>query len=480
MQPLLQNLESFVVLAGVNGSCFCNVGLGWNPAPIGFFERLGYAHDVRFAWAASAIAALGILLPAWAWIRHRWQRRGRVAYQCPRCRYDLRGIVHDRTYPLQCSECALDILSEHELTTPRRGWKLTGIALLLFTVAYLTVIWPEVQRDGWTRLVPSTVLVLQPMDVTAWTDVRLGNPYRPPVRPLSPPDALVARLYRGGLWRWQEWLLFKRIERSCRARDNYGITPAQYDMAVTLFTTPADAPDEETLAERMARFAESTGVAFVIDAESLAVDDWHGRDLVQPAPINATVADAMDRLFARYEWAADTCWDITPDGVVVVGYSNAASTTRTRLYDVSLLVGESFGLARLEFLTALEDLVLETIEPDHWVVNGGTSNTLFGIGDHLVVVARARVHFQIERLLDNLAAANEAELDPVPPYRLVAPRQLTVRSEYALGLLDYVRIERTISTQTLRAAGPTFSDGVTAEELNACDRAAFGLLDRLR
>ena len=90
------------------------------------------------------------------------------------------------------------------------------------------------------------------------------------------------------------------------------------------------------------------------------------------------------------------------------------------------------------------------------------------------------MHFQIEHLLDNLAAAIEAELDPVPPYRLVAPRQLTVRTEYALGLLDHVRIERTISTQTLRAAGPTFSDGVTAEELNACDRAAFGLLDRHR
>ena len=465
-------------MAGVNGSCFCNAGLGWSPAPLGFFQRLGYAHDVRFAWAASAIAAIGILLVTWAWFHHRRRRRGRVAYQCPRCRYDLRGIVQDRTYPLQCSECALDINSEHELTTPRRGRKITGIALLLFTLAYLTFIWPEVQRDGWTRLVPSTVLVLQPMDVKAWTNARLV--YRPPVQPLSPPDALAARLYGGRLWQWHEWVLFKRIERSCRARDNYGITSGQYDIAVSLFTTPADAPDQETLAERMARFAESTGVAFVIDARSLAVDGWHGDDFVQPAPIDATVAGAMDRLFDRGSWFAGTGWDITPDGVVVAGITNAASTTRTRLYDVSLLVDESSGRTAMESMTGLEELVLETIEPDYWIVHGGTANTLFGVGGHLVVVATARVHFQIELLLEDLAAAIEAEFDPVPPYSLVAARQLTVRSEYTLGVLDYVRIERAISTETLRVAGPSFSDGVTAEELDACNRAAFGLLDRLR
>ncbi len=464
MQLLFQSLGSFVALTGGSDS--------------GFFRRLGYTHDVRFAWAASAIAAFGILLVTWAWFRHRWRQRGRVAYQCPRCRYDLRGIVQDKAYPWQCSECALDITSEHVLTTPRRGRRLPGIALLLFTAAYLTVIWPEVQRDGWTRLVPSTVLVLQPMDVTAWTDARLG-PFRSLVRPLSLPDTLVARLYRGDLWSWQEWLLFKRIERSCRARENYGITPAQYDIAVSLFTTPADAPDEETRAGRLARFAESTGVDFVIDAQSLAADYWHGHDLVLPARINATVAGAMDRLVDRDEWVVSACWDITPDGVVVLGSSNVASTTRMRLYDVSLLVPDSSGLAGVESLTALEDLILETIEPDYWIANGGTANALFGIADHLVVVARARVHFRIELLLDNLAVATEAEFDPVPPYRLIGPRPLTVTSEYTLGLLDYVRIERTISTATLRAAGPTFSDGVTAEELNACDRAAFGLFDRL-
>jgi len=468
------------VSAGISDSCFCHTGIGWNPAAIGFFQRLGYAHDVRFAWAASAIAGLGILLAAWAWFRHRSRHHGRVPYQCPRCRYDLRGIVQERSYPLQCSECALDIGSEYVLTTPRLGWRLPGVALLLLAAAYLTAIWPEVRFDGWTRLVPSTVLVLQPMDVAAWTDARMG-PWSRLARPLSTPDALASRLSKGNLWPWQEWLLFKRIERSCRARNNYGVTPAQYDMSERLLTTPAVAPDEESLARRLARFAESTGVAFMIDWESFEAYDWQGRDLlVEPVRINATVAGAMDRLLDRDGSVIGMCWDITPDGVVVIDDADVGSTTRTRLYDVSLLVEESFGLAGREWMTVLQDLVLETIEPDDWTANGGPVNGLFGIGDHLIVIATARMHFQVEDLLDNLTNAIAATLESVPPYRLEGSRPLLVRSEYVIGMLDYLRIERTISRQTLRSAGPTFSDGVTAEELEACDRAAFGLLDRLR
>ncbi len=391
----------------------------------------------------------------------------------------MRGVVRETAYPLRCSECALEIASEHVLTTPRLGWRLPGVALLLFTAAYLTAIWPEIRQVGWTRLVPSTILVLQPMDVAEWTDDRLG-PYRNLARPLSPPDALVARLSMGRLWTWQEWLLFKRVERYCRAREDYGITPAHYDIAARLSATPADAPDEETLEGRLARFAESTGVAFKIDGESLEDIEWYNQDLAQPVLSSETVAGALDLLFDPSVWGIGPFWDITPDGIVVVADTRAASTTRTRLYDVSLLVPDSSGLAGVESLAALEDLVLATIEPENWTANGGTVNTLFGIADHLVVVATTRVHLQIEHLLDNLAVALAAESESVPPYHLVDPRTLTVRSDYALWLLDYVRIQQTISAEMLRSAGPTFSGGVTAEELDACGRAAFGLLDRIR
>ncbi len=476
MQLLTQGLESSVALAG------CHGGFGFVSwfaqtlivPKIGFFERLGYVHDPRFARAASALAALGILLMVWTWFRRRWRRRKRVAYQCPRCHYDLRGIVREAAYPLRCSECALDIGSEHVLTTPRRGWRLPGVALLLFIAAYLTTIWPEVQRDGWTRLVPSTVLVLQPMDVATWPPARRRwMSFR--VTRRSPPEALARRLYLGSLWPWQEWLLFKRIERSYRARDNYGITPAQYDMAVRLYTTPADAPDDETFAGRLACLADSTGIDFLIDWESLKADGWRGDDLVQPFQVRTTVADELDRLLYSGSTYEAAYWDITPDGVLVADKSRAASTRRARLYDVSLLVNDSFGEVELAHL------VEGVINPRDWASRGGSVNALFGIADHLVVLATTRVHFQVEHLLDNLTdapAATPRSVRPHPP--LSNPRAFPVKSEYALGILDYLRIERTISIEALRAAGPTLDDGVTAEELDACDRAAFGLLDRLR
>lgn len=475
MQRLIQGLESSVALAGCNGGFDF---LSWFAQTlivprIGLFERLGYAHDPRFAWAASAIAALGILLVVWAWFPQRW-RRGQVAYQCPRCRYDLRGIVQEKAYPLRCSECALDIGSEHLLTAPRRGWRLPGVALLLFTAAYLTTIWPEVQRDGWTRLVPSTVLVLQPIDVATWPPAR-RRPVTFPVTPLSPLEALARRLYLGRLWSWQEWVLFKRVESSCRARDDYGITPAQYDMAVSLYTTPADAPDAETFAGHLASLADSTGVDFLIDWEILEANGWRGDDLVQPVQIRTTVADELDRLLYSGSTYETVYWDITPDGVVVTDKSRAAVTRRARLYDVSLLVNDSFSEAELA------DLVTGTINPRDWTSFGGSVNSLFGIANRLVVLAPTRVHFQVENLLNDLADAATAMPGSVRPHRpLNNPRAFTVKSEYALGMLDYLRIERTISREALRAAGPTLDDGVTAEELDACDRAAFGLLDRFR
>ena len=220
MQRLIQGLESSVALAGCNGGFDF---LSWFAQTlivprIGLFERLGYAQDPRFAWAASAIAALGILLVVWAWFPQRW-RRGQVAYQCPRCRYDLRGIVQEKAYPLRCSECALDIGSEHLLTAPRRGWRLPGVALLLFTAAYLTTIWPEVQRDGWTRLVPSTVLVLQPIDVATWPPAR-RRPVTFPVTPLSPLEALAGGCTSGGSGRGRSGCCSSAL----KARDAHEMT----------------------------------------------------------------------------------------------------------------------------------------------------------------------------------------------------------------------------------------------------------------
>lgn len=364
----------------------------WNePAAVGLFPRLveplGYEYDPRFTWVATALFAIGILIAVW-WCR--WRRRAEVAWICPRCTYDLRGVARDPVFPFRCAECGLEIESERPLTKTRRGWKLLGIAVLVFAAAHFTALWPQVKREGWMRIVPATVLVLQPMDVAQWTKARARWRYRT--------GELNRRLNDGELWSWQEWILFKRVEHACRARDDYGITPLQYKMAVKLHTTPARARDEETLARRLARLSASVDVPFVIDWASLSQDGFREDELVRPAPTDATAADALEELFT---WPYELWWNITPEGVVVAGRSQAGSTARVRIYEVSDFRDES----------SVDELIdlMHMIEPESWVDFGGTANAGFGISDHLVIIAPARVHFEIEDLLENLRQAGAAE-----------------------------------------------------------------------
>ena len=324
------------------------------------------------------------------------------------------------------------------------------------------------------RLVPSTVLVLQPMDVDAWTDAQLGLSKSPMIPPVLQKE-LSRRLNGGEVWSWQEWILFKRVERACRARADYGITALQYDMAVRLEKTRVNAGEEETRAQRLVRLAASADVPFLVDWESLSADGWREDDLVQATEINGTVAHALEQLCDSESWGSNAWWDITPEGVVVAGRSREASTSRARIYDVSAFSCDSDDSSQLI------DLIGEIIEPGDWINNGGTVNAAFKVSDHLVVVATTRVHFEIERLLDNLRDAVSAEPPLIRPHRpLGNPRAFRIESEYVTGLLDHLRLARSIPVESLRSAGPILDYGVTEDELNACDRGAFGLLDTLR
>ncbi len=144
-----------------------------------------------------------------------------------------------------------------------------------------------------------------------------------------------------------------------------------------------------------------------------------------------------------------------------------------RIYDVSDLPDNA-----IRYLDLIR-LITSDIAPGDWVDHGGSVNAVFAVSNHLVILATTLAHFEIEQLLDNLRDAVAAPLIQ-RPLLFDNPRALTIKSPYATGLLDYLRAQRTISTESLRAAGPSFADGVTEQELDACDRAAFGLLDRMR
>jgi hypothetical protein len=60
------------------------------------------------------------------------------------------------------------------------------------------------------------------------------------------------------------------------------------------------------------------------------------------------------------------------------------------------------------------------------------------------------------------------------------PRAFRIESAYATGFIDDLRFVRSIPVAALRRAGPSFADGVTGPELEACNRGAFGVLDLVR
>jgi hypothetical protein len=248
--------------------------------------------------------------------------------------------------------------------------------------------WPQVQRYGWIRLVPATALVLQPMNVGAWIDAQVDFP----VARSAPQSELGRRLNEGELWAWQEWVLFKRVERSCRARDDDSMAPVRLDTA---------RGDERS----------------------------RGR----PATASALI------------------------------------------YDPSFLGGSP------EEAEGLLELIEGLAAPESWIDNGGSVGGALSISGRVVVVAPARVHLEIEALLAGLEEAIAAGPPPPIPCELPEnPRAFRIDCECGAGLLDNIRAARAMSSASLRSAGPTLDDGVTGDELDACRRAAFGLLDAIR
>jgi hypothetical protein len=302
------------------------------------------------------------------------------------------------------------------------------------------------------------------MDVVSWMEDRLG-PGRLQVPGSTPESELDRRLRIGALWSWQEWILFKRIERVCLARDDYGISSAQYETARILRTTRADASGEETAAVRLAGLARTADITFLVNWASLEAAELREDDFVQPVEPYASIAAALDEL-CNQPWPGYAYWDIAPDGVVVGDPSQLQRTIRSRIYDVSgLVMNRRHGLALMTLLTE-----------DQWI-----NNAAFMVAGRLVVVASTKGHIEFEQLLVDLRNASEAQPPFIHPYRMLGgPRSVVLESKYFMGVLDHYRVARSVSIESLRSAGPTFDDGVSRDELDACGRAAFGMLDTVR
>ena len=92
-----------------------------------------------------------------------WDRaRGRS--RCPRCWYSMDGVPS-----LQCPECGRTAKREKRLFKTRRRYRRTVAASSLPLVGLAVLYTSGALRVGWTRAVPSTVLVaVCPMNIGDW------------------------------------------------------------------------------------------------------------------------------------------------------------------------------------------------------------------------------------------------------------------------------------------------------------------------
>ena len=68
----------------------------------------------------------------------------------------------------------------------------------------------------------------------------------------------------------------------------------------------------------------------------------------------------------------------------------------------------------------------------------------------------------------------------MPSYAGIENPRVVTEGGCPTGMLDDLRFVRSIPMEAIRRAGPSFDDGVTEQELDACNRGAFGVLDMVR
>lgn len=113
------------------------------------------------------LCGVGVLFFFWAIF---WDRaRGRL--RCPKCWYDMKGAVQSRGEPpWTCPECGKKTTKMRRLKRTRRRQRVAVAAAIVVALAtYAMLARDRILARGWIGAVPSTVIVLWPLNHVQWT-----------------------------------------------------------------------------------------------------------------------------------------------------------------------------------------------------------------------------------------------------------------------------------------------------------------------
>lgn len=130
-------------------------------------------------WIFRSLALLLVLLAglaiAWGFLADRVRGRTKQP-RCPKCWYDLSGVVEHEASKWRCSECGFVATRIDQLHKGKKKWWTLAPALLFIAVSPLAWAWPTIDRDGWRAAVPTWAIVyFWPIDETAWAESAGGG-----------------------------------------------------------------------------------------------------------------------------------------------------------------------------------------------------------------------------------------------------------------------------------------------------------------
>lgn len=108
---------------------------------------------MRLLIITSAVAALGLLVAAWALCADCLRQRSRDQRRCPKCWYDMRS-----TPTLVCSECGHDAKKERRLHKFRRRWRWAAFWILVSASSVGVYVDRRYHPVNWLAVAPSFLL----------------------------------------------------------------------------------------------------------------------------------------------------------------------------------------------------------------------------------------------------------------------------------------------------------------------------------
>lgn len=400
-------------------------------------------------WIFRVLSVLLALSACWALVWAMWRDRPPwrpVKPRCPQCWYDLTGVARGEQGWF-CVECAHVVTKKRDLhRTCRRAWTFVPV-LFLAGASVLAWAWPTIDRDGWRAAVPTWVIVhLWPIDEVAWME---GRGTREPM--IKELDRRVDHNKASGteLTAWA-----RRVDAAYQSRGRGCGAPG----------TGANGPPVGSAATpKGVLLCVDLSAAF----ENLAALDedsqkgWSShRGLVpgrEPVP-SAIVNSAMDGLWipntqesiigilkwtvspdswldnggddVTYRWSGTSLLLLGPRETLeqiercLAGLEKACAlareeqpgSVRVPVCDqdgvplvcrnlAGLDLGPEFALSsRCEVMDAVRRRVLENVEPETWLENGGNVGIVLELGPLFIVHHMPDVQTQIDGYLAGLRA----------------------------------------------------------------------------